>query len=338
MKKIFTIILFFTAAFIFSDEIATITYLEGWVDIKTGSGDISEAFIGDEVTAGNSVITDDDSYAELEESSGSTYNISPNTVFTVREMEIDGTKQNVLACTLGEIAFKFKRAGSLEPLIATNSTVAGVRGTNFRVYAGADGSSLIAVRDGLVEVESEGKTVSLSKDEAVEVRPGEGPGDKYSLKGKPLNFAAWNKEKEKEMLEDPQASLKGIEKRLKYYDEKIDELDAQFIIKKTLLDAETAKYQKMLDDKTIEKLDDEKKQLLRDLNNEAGILFLNKRYYTLTSLSMRRFIISKIYLLMKTKYIMKTDDPTYMDFMKIYNGMLKSFEDTVVPHLVEADI
>ena len=224
MKKIFTIILFFTAAFIFSDEIATITYLEGWVDIKTGSGDISEAFIGDEVTAGNSVITDDDSYAELEESSGSTYNISPNTVFTVREMEIDGTKQNVLACTLGEIAFKFKRAGSLEPLIATNSTVAGVRGTNFRVYAGADGSSLIAVRDGLVEVESEGKTVSLSKDEAVEVRPGEGPGDKYSLKGKPLNFESWNKEKKKAFLDNPAGSLKAVEKRLDYYNSKVQEL------------------------------------------------------------------------------------------------------------------
>ena len=138
--------------------------LKGGLDIKTGSGDISEAFIGDEVTAGNSVITDDDSYAELEESSGSTYNISPNTVFTVREMEIDGTKQNVLACTLGEIAFKFKRAGSLEPLDCDKQYCSrGSGGTNFRVYAGADGSSLIAVRDGLVEVESEGKTVSFKQ-------------------------------------------------------------------------------------------------------------------------------------------------------------------------------
>ena len=189
MKKILLILFILSSFYAFSNELVTVTYIDGWVDIKDSTGDLYEAMTGDEVKVGNSVITDDDSYAELrEKESGSTYNIKPNTVFTVREMEVGGTKQNVLSCTLGEIAFKFKRAGSIEPLIATNSTVAGVRGTEFRVYAGADGSSLIAVRSGMVEVESEGKSVSLEKDEAVEVRPGEAPGDKFSLKGKPLNF------------------------------------------------------------------------------------------------------------------------------------------------------
>jgi hypothetical protein len=130
-------------------------------------------------------------------------------------MEDKGKKQSVLSVTLGEVAFKFRRAASEEPLIATNSTVAGVRGTDFTVYSGADGSTLIAVENGMVEVEAAGKSVELVKDEAVEVRPGEPPGQKFSFIGRELDFSSWNAEKKQtHFCDNPAEALKGVEKRL----------------------------------------------------------------------------------------------------------------------------
>lgn len=339
MKKILLILFLLSSFYAFSNEAVTVTYIDGWVDIKDGSGDVYEAMTGDEVTVGNSVITDDDSYAELqEEGSGSTYNIKPNTVFTVREMEVQGAKQNVLACTLGEVAFKFKRAGSLEPLIATNSTVAGVRGTEFQVYAGVDGSSLIAVRSGLVEVESEGKTVSLEKNEAVEVKPGEAPGEKYSLKGKPLNFTSWNGGKKREFLKNPAESLKAVEKRIDFYNSKVEELYPIFLE----WDAQLTEDRKTFSKIKTEKGDAEaniyrEKVMLQSVNNVVN-LSLNVRYYALSALSMRRFVVGNMYTEMKTRYITKLDKAEYKEFEEVYKRLLQKFEEISIPQINETDI
>ncbi len=339
MKKILLILFILSSFYAFSNELVTVTYIDGWVDIKDSTGDLYEAMTGDEVKVGNSVITDDDSYAELrEKESGSTYNIKPNTVFTVREMEVSGAKQNVLSCTLGEIAFKFKRAGSIEPLIATNSTVAGVRGTEFRVYAGADGSSLIAVRSGMVEVESEGKSVSLEKDEAVEVRPGEAPGDKFSLKGKPLNFQSWNSDRKREFLDNPAESLKAVEKRLDYYNSKVEELYPIFLEWKAQLDEEKKEFIKIKEEKGDAAAAEFEKNVIAKSKLNAVSLSLNVRYYALSALSMRRFVVGNMYAELKTRYIMKLDKPEYKDFEKVYKRLLAKFEEISIPQINETDI
>ena len=339
MRKLLILVLFLIAAFAYSNEIVTVTYIDGWVDIKDGTGDLYEAMIGDEVTVGNSVITDDDSYAELkEENSKSTYNLKPNTVFTVREMEAGGEKQNVLSCTLGEIAFKFKRAGSIEPLIATNSTVAGVRGTEFKVYAGVDGSSLIAVRSGLVEVESEGKTVALEKDEAVEVKPGQAPGDKFSLKGKPLNFQSWNSDKKREFLENPAESLKAVEKRLDFYNSKVEELYPIFLEWMEQVEEERAEFAKIKEEKGDAAAQEFRNNVLMKSVENTVSLSLNVRYYALSALSMRRFVVGNMYAEMKTRYINKLDKPEFVDFEKVYKRVLEKFEEIAIPQINETDI
>ena len=339
MKKALLIIFLISSPFIFANEIVSITYIDGWVDVKEGNGDIYEAMIGDEVIAGNSIMTDDDSYAELmEKTSRSTYNLSPNTVFTVREMETEGSKRNVLACTLGEVAFKFKRAGSLEPLIATNSTVAGVRGTEFKVYAGLDGSSLIAVRRGLVEVESEGVTVALGKNEAVEIKPGEAPGDKFSLKGKPLNFNAWNGEKKKEFLKNPAESLKAVEKRLDYYNSKIEELYPIYLEWAQQVKDERAEFAKIKAEKGVAAAAEFREKVILTSVENTVKLSRNVRYYALSALSMRRFIVGNMYAEIKTRYITKLDNPIFTEFEKVYNSFLQKFEEVSIPQINDTDI
>ena len=341
MKKYLVLaiaLLIFSAASLSAQEVATITYLDGWVDIKAGSGLVDEAFIGDSLAPGNSVITGKDSYAELAENTGSTYRISPETVFTVKEMDVKGTKQSVLSTTIGSVAFKFRRTASAEPLVATNSTVAGVRGTEFTVYAGADGSSLIAVTEGLVEVEAEGVSVELNPDEAVEVKPGEPPGPKFKLLGKRLDFSEWNDGRKEEFIKDPVSALKAVDKRLDYFNSQVEELHPIFLEWQQQAKDERDQYSVILKEKGEAAANEYREKVIKTTSNNAIALSLNVRYYALSALSMRRYIVGNMYAEMKTRNIKNLDNPAYREFEQLYKNLLEKFEKISIPRLNETDI
>ncbi|MCD6396982.1 MAG: FecR domain-containing protein, partial [Spirochaetaceae bacterium] len=223
MKYIIAIFLTIISAAVFAQD-ADLVFVDGWVDIKS-AGDTFEAFPGDSLKTGDSVITGEDSYAELEQKDLSSITVKPDSIFTIREIETDSGKKTVLATTVGSVSFKFGKLLGTEPQIATPSMVAGIRGTELTVYAGEDGSTLIAVNSGLVSVESEGATVDLTRDEGVEVRPGEAPGKKFSLLGRETDFASWNAEKYGLLIADPIEGLNRLGKQLDGFVGKIDELD-----------------------------------------------------------------------------------------------------------------
>lgn len=339
MKKLFILFLFFAALSCFAAERVVVTFTDGIVDIRDLEGEQFEAFIGDEVLSGESVITGRESFAELEQEGGCLYKISPDTVFSVREMSLKGEKRSVLSCALGEVAFKFQRVTGGEPLISTGSVVAGIRGTEFTVYAGSDGSSLIAVKGGEVEVESEGRKVQLVSDEAVEVRPGQAPGEKFKWLGRERDFSVWNRGRQKEFLGDPASALSAVEKRLIFFENKIDELFPLYEAEYAKLKEQLAIFEKMKsevkDTKILKSYRDEN---ISSLQQNSFNLILNVRYYALSALSMRRFVVGNMYAEMKTRFINDPDDERFIKFLKIYNRLLDDFEQLVVPHLTEADI
>ena len=340
MKKQIILIAIFIilASALYGQSIAAVSYVDGWVDIKDGSGKVLEAFIGDDLYPGNSVITGKNSYAELLEKSGSTYKMSPDTVFTVREMESNGKKESVLAVTVGEVAFKFNKVASSEPMIATNSTVAGVRGTEFIVYSGSDGSSLIAVTAGLVEVEAAGKSVSLNPDEAVEVKPGSPPGPKIQLIGRSLDFSKWNEDKKQEFLNNPVEALKAVDKRLDYYYEKIGEIYPVFLdmLEKSIKGRE--ELNRIYREQGAAAAAQYDETIFRPFSINATHTSLNLRYYALSSLSMRRYILGSMYAEIKSRYITKLNDPLFIEFNNLYNEVLKKFEEISIPQINETDI
>ena len=340
MKKsiIFMAIFILFASTIYAQSVATVSYVDGWVDIKDDSGKAMEALIGDELFHGNSVITGKNSYAELLEKSGSTYKMSPETVFAVRELEKNGKKESVLAVTVGEVAFKFNKVAASEPMIATNSTVAGVRGTEFVVFSAADGSTFIAVTQGLVEVEAAGKTVSLNPDEGVEVKPGSPPGNKIQLLGVPLNFTKWNDEKKLDFLKNPVEALKAVDKRLDFYNSKVQELYPIFKEMADNVNKLWAERDRILKEQGQAAAEQYDIAVLRPAGLNATYMGLNMRYYALSSLSMRRYIVGNMYAEIKSRYITKLNDPLFIEFNKLYNEVLKKFEEISIPQLDVADI
>ncbi len=336
MKYIVIIFLSVLSVSVFAQN-AELVFVDGWVDIKS-AGDTFEAFPGDSLKAGDSVVTGEDSYAELEQKDLSSITVKPESIFTIREIETDSGRKTVLATTVGSVSFKFGKLLGAEPRIATPSMVAGIRGTELTVYAGEDGSTLIAVTSGLVSVESEGSTVDLKKDEGVEVRPGEAPGEKFSLLGREMDFASWNKEKYESLIADPLSGLIRFNKQLNNYVADI----------KSLEENRTSNAQKKIDFQSeLEKLKKSNKQDEADKFFKKNIqplilleapMYLNIRYYILSALSFRRYIMGKLYLEMKSKYIMDAGNAVYKEFLSNYNRILDSFEIHIVPYMNPRDL
>ena len=337
MKK--QLILLITAALIalpLAAQNSDVVYLEGWVDVKTGSGDIYELFMGDEVRVGETVITGDDGLAELQPESGSRIVIHPGTVFSLQERTVNGQKRSVVSTAVGSVAFRFNKMTGAEPDIATPSMVAGIRGTEFTVFAGADGSSLIVVESGAVAVESQGRSVELAPNEGVEVQPGEAPGEKFQVLRGSLDFTAWNANRAEEMLSDPLLALARMELQLMELAEQVQEWGGRYEANYKLVE-ELREKRKVLADAGKE---EERKALitgqLRPLELETADLVRNYRYYSLSALNFRRHVMAGLYTRMKTLSFSGAA-VDYVEFRGAYGELLAYYEEMVVPYVVAAD-
>ena len=341
MKKniIFIAIFMMITSSLFAQSIARVSFVDGWVDIRTSAGKVDEAFVGNELFSGNSVITGKDGYAELlERASGSRFRISPNTVFAVREREVNGKNESVLAVAVGEVAFKVNRVAGTGTSVATSSTVAGIRGTEFVVYSGSDGSTFIAVSEGLVEVEAFGRSVQLHADEAVEVRPGNPPGPKIQLLGRSLDFSQWNDGKKQEFLNNPVAALRSVDRKLDYYNTQVQELHPKFLAMAERVSRGWEERDRIFKEKGQAAVDQYDRDGFRAAGIDAMHMGLNMRYFALSALSMRRFVVGNMYAEMKSRYITKPNDPVFVEFYRLYNEVLRKFEEITIPQIDKTDI
>ncbi len=315
---------------------ATAVYTEGWVDKKSGV-QTSELFIGDPLRRGDTVITGADGYAELEMENRSSVRISGDTVFEIREIQSGDRKESVLACTAGRVAFKFNRMAR-EPRIATASLAGGVRGTEFTLYSGSDGSAFVAVDSGRVDISSAGETVSLTAQEGVEVLPGEPPGEKISLLEKEMDFAAWSREKKQQLLADPQTGLDRAEAQLREFYRQIRLLRGE---RAQLMEEKAPHLERMNQLREAggkEAVSPYYKEHVKPIESDILEVNLNVRYYALSALSLRRNVLGPLYMEMKSRHILDRRGETWIQFDQRYSTILKAFRERVYPYLVPPDM
>jgi len=338
MKKTLTCAAFVLfGAFALSAAPADVTYTEGDASIKLKTGTVQDAQIGDSMNTGDTLRTGEDGLAELDQK-GVTIKIAKNTVFTLMEREQGGNTSAVLAVTLGAIKFRYNKLTGQEPLVRTNSMVAGVRGTEFTVFSGADGSTLIAVDSGQVTVESEGKSVDLAATEGVEVPLGKPPADKFTVPKELMDYSKWNADKLSAMLADPLAAMTSIENALVEYEKNVADYYATFLKYKPQLDDARQKRAQIAKEKSVEEATKYQDDVIAPLALQTGHLYLNVRYFSLAALSMRRFVAGRLYLSLKSRFITNPDDPTWTEFLSRFDRFLSSFEESIAPQLVAADI
>ncbi|ORC30234.1 hypothetical protein B4O97_18460 [Marispirochaeta aestuarii] len=330
--------LFFAAALPSAAQVASIDYLQGWVDLRYPSGDVVEAMIGDELEKDDTVITGDDGTATLARQGAAEIVINPNTVFSIREIDSGGQKETVMHTALGSVKFKFMRLFGIEPKISTPSSVAGVRGTEFTVYAGDEGSALFTVDSGEVMVTSQGIPVVLYEGEGVEVKAGRAPGEKFELKGRPIDYSSWADEKQAEFSADPIAGLRGIERQMDGYIREVENLTLAYEDNKALLKENVEELKKIKELHGSDESDKYYREEIVPLEKQGSVIFLNRRYWSLSSYSLKRYIGAKQYALMKAKWLTGKDNDNFEEYNSMYNDILDKFNEYIIIHLSTEDI
>jgi|SRR5271157_2603999 len=338
MKRALALVVFLLAGtLIASAAPADVTYTEGDATLKLKTGAQQDVQIGDTMNTGDTLRTGSDGLAELDQK-GVTIKISHGTVFTLMEKSQSGQTSTVLSVALGSIKFRYDKLTGSEPQIRTNGAVAGVRGTEFTVFSGADGSTLFAVDSGQVTVESEGKTVELAASQGVEVPLGKTPGDVIPLRSDQIDYSKWNEEKLASMLADPVASMVSIRGVMEEYIKGETDYYDQYVASQAQLEQALETHNQILHDKGADEAKKYQEEVFLPLTVQTSHLVLNYRYYSLAALSLRRFIAGRMYVSLKAKYITNQDAPEWKDFLARFETFMSTFEQSIVPQLVDADI
>ncbi|MBN1799661.1 MAG: FecR domain-containing protein [Spirochaetales bacterium] len=315
---------------------ATVVYTEGSVYVKDHTGASWDPDIGSQLVYNDTVLTGYNGFTELDTGSG-TISIHSNSVFKFMQAGKGGEKQNVFSCMLGSVYLKVQTITGQGPRITSGSMAAGIRGTEFIVYSGVDGSSLIHVTKGMVEVTSEGRTVSVNADEAVEIKLGRPPGQKYTVK-EPIDYSKWNQEKYDEFMKNPVASIKDIEGRMLEYIQEIRTLHNEHNRIRKILEAEYEKLKKIEEEQGKEAYQKYFIEQVQPIRHEMTMVYLNIRFHALSALSLRRFLAGRMYLFMKTTYINNPNAKIYQDFLAVHKKVIGYFSKDVLEFIDKYDM
>lgn len=342
MKKILVLLMLILPVCAWAES-GSISYLEGEVTHKSRSGETSQAAMGKPVATGDTIITGKNGLCELTLDNGSTIRINSGTVFALTEREDaeeKGKKRSVFSTIIGMVTCKFKKFTGKEPYIATPTTACGVRGTEFTIVAGADGSALYVLDSGAIAVSAQGNEVLLAPEEGVKVQAGQKPGRKFEVKKGTLDFSKALEESEEAMRANPSKTLKDLWGQIREFEK---ESDAWKTRQQNLM-AQVKKLREEITQKRESMEEKEWKELYGEtvapLEQDISLMSLNSRYYVVGTQSIRRHLISAIYVHMRTKHVMNTDSGEWRSFKKDYDSFLEYYNEEYIKtgYTLERDI
>ncbi len=315
---------------------ATVTYVEGSSQIKAAAGSLREADFGSTVTYGEAVITGRDGQVELRLENGSTIKLAANSVFNYSSTGTGTNTRPVLATTAGRITYKIAKATGQGPVIQTNSAVAGVRGTEFTIFAGRDGATMLAVIEGVVDIEAEGKMVTLYKDEAVDVEAGKAPGEKVIWIGRELDFSSWNTGRMDAFFADPVGTVESLNVRLAGYQRELAALLAGYEAITLKWQEASSGYRSIVAAGDKDAIRAYQQNVLFPAEDMRAATILNMRYWALNYLSARRYVLSNMYMELKSRYPL-VQPPEIQEFFARHRALIEIYEQAIVPELNNND-
>ncbi len=134
---------------------------------------------------------------------GSEMNIMANSQFTISEKYVQEQKKPSFMLFIGRMKFKLGKTAKTEPDIQTQTVNLTIRGTEFEVGSGYDGSTIVLLNEGSVAVQGQKNELVLQTGEGTEVAFGEEPTEKFRVMTRVIDWNAW--------LADSQEAVKGNE-------------------------------------------------------------------------------------------------------------------------------
>ncbi|AFG37172.1 FecR family protein [Spirochaeta africana] len=309
-----------------------VVYVEGDPQLRRSSRNL-QMHPGQDLRGGDSIRTGVADLVELQQGSGNTISIHPDTVFSVQEISVDGSTERQLTASRGAASFRFTQPGGSRR-VGTATTAAGVRGTEFTMYAGADGSAFYVVQSGLVEVSSQGVAVEVAANQAVQVAPNQPPGEVIDWIGPAIDFSDWNRDRLDAFLEDPQGTIYSLTEQLVLFARQMEE---------ELIAYEGARAQLEAAREELRGLSDEEASRYRSevvtpyLVNTSNI-YLNARYYAVSALSLRRHVAGSLYLQAKARALLEPDS-VWHEYIEVdHDFFLQQFQNRILPLLEDDDI
>ncbi|MFP3959966.1 MAG: hypothetical protein ACLFUX_07340, partial [Spirochaetaceae bacterium] len=98
---------------------------------------------------------------------------------------------------------------------------------------------------------------------------------------------------------------------------------------------EISRLQETEDEETVQEF---RREELTPVSERTATLVLNYRYYALSALSMRRYVLGKLYMQMKTRHILESDDAEFRRFAEGHAEIVDDYESRIVPRLNDLDI
>lgn len=338
MKKLLIVVLVLLAPVFLMAQDADVVYYEGRPEIRRDGSRGVELDFGDAVRPGESVVTGRRDFVELDQAGGNLIRISPDTVFTLREVERDGQRETVMSNTVGSVRYRFDALAGRQQRVASGTVVAGVRGTEFTVFAGSDGSSLFGVDTGMITVESAGVEVDLAAGEAVEIAAGEAPGDIVRWLGPALDFSDWEEERIDAFLDDPVVGLERIQRRMRDFMDDQDTAYAVWQESNRELNEIRDEMSRIREAEGEEAYARFRQEVERPATTRAVTNILNYRYFTLSAFSLRRHVLARMYVNMKAQYLNNAEASVFQNYLALHSEVLDEFEERVAPLLVVLDI
>ncbi|MBL8992342.1 MAG: FecR domain-containing protein [Spirochaetia bacterium] len=197
---------------LFAASLGQLTSVKGKVTVQSGSSS-AMAKEKQDIQEGDFIVTESGSDATLTLATGSVIKIGPSTRMRISKNTVkndDGSSFSV-GLSAGSISSKVAKLKNSQDSfsIYTPTAVAGVRGTDFSVAAGLDGSSRVQVKEGSVDVSKGGEKANLKSKESASSDLSESP---VAKKEGDEDVSAWLAEREKAAKKDPEKTLKEMNK------------------------------------------------------------------------------------------------------------------------------
>jgi len=244
-----------------------------WEKLDSGmtlvSGDIVKTGSGSEVT-----LIDD----------GSEIHIMANSKFTIAQKYVQDQKKPSFMLFLGRMKFKLGKTAKNEPDIQTQTVNLTIRGTEFEVGSGFDGSTIVLLNEGSVAVQGRESELVLHQGEGTQVAFGEEPTEKFNVMTRVIDWDKW--------LAESRESIEGNEvPLLKKILDRFHDIDAD--IKKNEVVRQDAQKKKDEFIKERDKLLDEGNKDADQYSKKAGEqsrlafhAFVNIRFLALSSIGL----------------------------------------------------
>jgi hypothetical protein len=206
----------------FSGFCVSVDWVSGDVAYRHLQNDWEELDVGMDLTSGDIVKTGTSSEATLVDE-GTEIFIMENSTFTVSEKYVNEKRKPGFMLFLGRMRFKLARGEKEEPEIQTQTVNLTIRGTEFEVGSGHDGSTLVVIEDGVVAVKGNTRELVLEKGEGTEVAFGEEPTEKFEVMTRVIDWDDWLKLSKESVKGNEAGLLERILTRFRGIEEEIRE-------------------------------------------------------------------------------------------------------------------